>query len=299
MRYLYKPTPRHRHVSTNLTNVTRRSVRHRQVTVTSPPRHQLDSPICPPLPLVRDVPAGVIEVGETAIVEDYELPFTVDGFLSELNPILGKTPFEAAAAIVEDYELPFTRWMVQHQGSSRFLEAAKRLNDDASTALSLRIHCVTAGKGAGMEVVAVPSLPKQTHIYAAADEVINSLLDLRPEKWGCHPSMILICLQMVILLPFQNTLQECILVGRDYRPGEPWLLHEFDEDFYGEDLRLAIVGYIRPEANFPSLEALIAKIHEDRQIAEKALDLPLYAGYKDSPHLLTSPLQQNDHNLFS
>ncbi|KAK9089460.1 hypothetical protein Scep_028542 [Stephania cephalantha] len=80
---------------------------------------------------------------------------------------------------------------------------------------------------------------------------------------------------------------------------EPWLLHEFDEDFYGEDLRLAIVGYIRPEANFPSLEALIAKIHEDRQIAEKALDLPLYAGYKDSPHLLTSPLQQNDHNLFS
>jgi FAD synthase len=28
---------------------------------------------------------------------------------------------------------------------------------------------------------------------------------------------------------------------------EPWLLHEFDEDFYGEELRLAIVGYIRPE----------------------------------------------------
>lgn len=28
---------------------------------------------------------------------------------------------------------------------------------------------------------------------------------------------------------------------------EPWLLHDFKEDFYGEDLRLAIVGYIRPE----------------------------------------------------
>jgi FAD synthase len=28
---------------------------------------------------------------------------------------------------------------------------------------------------------------------------------------------------------------------------EPWLLHNFDEDFYGEELRLAIVGYIRPE----------------------------------------------------
>lgn len=40
------------------------------------------------------------------------------------------------------------------------------------------------GKAAGMEVVAVPSLPKQSHLYTAADEVINSLLDLQPENWG-------------------------------------------------------------------------------------------------------------------
>lgn len=46
---------------------------------------------------------------------------------------------------------------------------------------------VTAGKAAGMEVVAVPSLPKQSHLYTSADEVINSLLDLRPEKWGLPP----------------------------------------------------------------------------------------------------------------
>ncbi|KAB2090995.1 hypothetical protein ES319_A03G160600v1 [Gossypium barbadense] len=41
---------------------------------------------------------------------------------------------------------------------------------------------VTAGKAAGMEVVAVPSVPKQAHLYISADEVINSLLDLQPEK---------------------------------------------------------------------------------------------------------------------
>lgn len=46
---------------------------------------------------------------------------------------------------------------------------------------------VTAGKTAEMEVVAVPSLPKQLHLYTAADEVINSLLDLRLEKWGLPP----------------------------------------------------------------------------------------------------------------
>ena len=28
---------------------------------------------------------------------------------------------------------------------------------------------------------------------------------------------------------------------------EPWLLHDFAEDFHGEKLRLAVVGYIRPE----------------------------------------------------
>ena len=46
---------------------------------------------------------------------------------------------------------------------------------------------VTAGKSAKMQVVAVPSLPKQSHLYTSADEVINSLLDLRPEKWGLPP----------------------------------------------------------------------------------------------------------------
>lgn len=38
-----------------------------------------------------------------------------------------------------------------------------------------------------MEVVAVPSLPKQSHLYSSADEVINSLLDLQPEKWDLPP----------------------------------------------------------------------------------------------------------------
>lgn len=50
---------------------------------------------------------------------------------------------------------------------------------------ALILYCrpgVFAGKAAGMEVVTVPS--KQSHIFSSADEVINSLLDLRPEKWG-------------------------------------------------------------------------------------------------------------------
>lgn len=38
---------------------------------------------------------------------------------------------------------------------------------------------------------------------------------------------------------------------------EPWLLHEFNEDFYGEELRLVVVGYIRPEVSFEIVSMLL------------------------------------------
>jgi hypothetical protein len=44
---------------------------------------------------------------------------------------------------------------------------------------------------------------------------------------------------------------------------EPHLLSVFAADFYGEELRLVVCGYLRPEANFPSLDALMAAIHGD------------------------------------
>jgi hypothetical protein len=44
---------------------------------------------------------------------------------------------------------------------------------------------------------------------------------------------------------------------------EPHLLHTFEQDFYGEDLRLVVCGYLRPELNFTSLAALMEAIHAD------------------------------------
>ena len=37
------------------------------------------------------------------------------------------------------------------------------------------------------------------------------------------------------------------------------MLHGFDEDFYGEELRLVIVGYIRPEVTENQMTFLLAK----------------------------------------
>ncbi|THU73533.1 hypothetical protein C4D60_Mb04t23870 [Musa balbisiana] len=176
-----------------------------------------------------------------------------------------------------------------------FVEAAKRMNADPSNCLVLEdsLPGVMAGKTAGMVVIAVPSIPKQGGLYSSADEVINSLLDLHPEKWGLPPfdDSNLSAENFSAILSEHNSgvyFGRAGLSTRGIYKMEPWLLHDFDENFYGEELRLAMVGYIRPEANFLSFESLIARIHEDRRIAEKALDLPTYVGYKESPFLRTS-----------
>ncbi|XP_060618163.1 riboflavin kinase [Anolis sagrei] len=55
---------------------------------------------------------------------------------------------------------------------------------------------------------------------------------------------------------------------------ETHIIHTFDEDFYGEMLSIIIVGYIRPEKNFESLDALIAAIKSDIEVSEKTLEFP-------------------------
>ena len=52
---------------------------------------------------------------------------------------------------------------------------------------------------------------------------------------------------------------------------EAHILHDFGADFYGAHMRLAVVGYLRDEAPFPSLDALIAAIHTDIRLARESL----------------------------
>lgn len=40
-----------------------------------------------------------------------------------------------------------------------------------------------------------------------------------------------------------------------------------------------VCGYVRPEANFSSLEALIQRIHKDGDVSKAALSHPKLAGY--------------------
>nr|CAB3494501.1 unnamed protein product [Digitaria exilis] len=293
------------------------------------------------------------------VLEDYGLPYSTEEFLSMINPMFSEQwcnikPLPGANRLLKHLRsngVPTAlasnspRSNIEskiscHQGWKESFSAIVGGDEMEKGKPSPDMPGVTAGKAAGMHVIAVPSVPKKTAEFSTADEVINSLLDIRPENWGLPPfnDWVEGTLPIepyfiggpvikgfgrgskVLGIPTENfsdvvsehtsgvyfgwaglstrgIYKMVMSIGwnpyfdNTEKTVEPWLLHDFDEDFYGEELRLAIVGYIRPEANFPSLESLIERIHEDGRIAEKALDLPMYAKYKDTPYL-RDPLQQ-------
>ncbi|ORX61605.1 riboflavin kinase [Hesseltinella vesiculosa] len=67
------------------------------------------------------------------------------------------------------------------------------------------------------------------------------------------------------------------------RSAEVHILHEFPEDFYGSELKVIVMGYIRPEQNYPSLDALITDIHTDMEVARQSLKRLAYEKAQTNP----------------
>eukprot|EP00658_Telonema_sp_P-2_P032736 TRINITY_DN24162_c0_g1_i2.p1 TRINITY_DN24162_c0_g1~~TRINITY_DN24162_c0_g1_i2.p1 ORF type:complete len:265 (+),score=84.57 TRINITY_DN24162_c0_g1_i2:191-985(+) len=70
---------------------------------------------------------------------------------------------------------------------------------------------------------------------------------------------------------------------------EPWILHDYEEDFYGCHLRLLVVAYIRPEVKFESFDELIQEIRADGRFCSEALDSPEVAQLLTHPFFLPPP----------
>jgi len=62
------------------------------------------------------------------------------------------------------------------------------------------------------------------------------------------------------------------------------IMHEFESDFYGYEMKAVVLGYIRPELDYTSREALIEDIEVDKQVARNSLDRPGYALYAKDAH---------------
>ncbi|KAF7355107.1 Flavokinase domain-containing protein [Mycena sanguinolenta] len=62
------------------------------------------------------------------------------------------------------------------------------------------------------------------------------------------------------------------------------IMHEFRSDFYGYNMNAVVLGYIRPELDYTSREALIEDIEVDKRVALNSLTRPAYAKYKEDLH---------------
>ncbi|XP_008334039.1 riboflavin kinase [Cynoglossus semilaevis] len=75
---------------------------------------------------------------------------------------------------------------------------------------------------------------------------------------------------------------------------ETHVIHTFKEDFYGEILSVVMVGYIRPERTFDSLEALISAINSDIGEAKVKLQLPEHLKLREDNFFTTAPASSAD-----
>ncbi|GAA6042494.1 hypothetical protein JCM8097_003057 [Rhodosporidiobolus ruineniae] len=64
--------------------------------------------------------------------------------------------------------------------------------------------------------------------------------------------------------------------NNDTRTAEVHILHEYPSDFYGKELRVVMLGFIRPEYNYSSLDALIKDIETDKRVALTSVARPAY-----------------------
>ncbi|KAH8816088.1 hypothetical protein F5884DRAFT_829333 [Xylogone sp. PMI_703] len=55
------------------------------------------------------------------------------------------------------------------------------------------------------------------------------------------------------------------------RSAEVHVLHKFSKDFYGSEMAISILGYIRPEFDYVDVESLIKDIETDIEVAKRSL----------------------------
>ena len=53
-------------------------------------------------------------------------------------------------------------------------------------------------------------------------------------------------------------------------------MHDYKQDFYGKNMRVIVTGYVRPELDYSTLEALIEDIEFDKKVALHSLDRDSY-----------------------
>ncbi|KAM9330094.1 riboflavin kinase [Gastrophryne carolinensis] len=129
---------------------------------------------------------------------------------------------------------------------------------------------VVQGFGRGSKELGIPTANFPEHVV---DNLPTDLSTGIYFGWGCVGNGEVYKMVMSIgWNPYYKNVKKSV---------ETHIIHRFTEDFYGEVLSIVIVGYIRPEKSFDSLDALITAIHGDIEEAKRQLDLPEFKKLKD------------------
>lgn len=72
----------------------------------------------------------------------------------------------------------------------------------------------------------------------------------------------------------------------EVRSVEVHIIHKFKEDFYNALMNLSILGFIRHEQDYDSLESLVVDIKTDIDVTERSVARSAYAALANDPYLI-------------
>ncbi|CAL7943545.1 unnamed protein product [Xylocopa violacea] len=133
---------------------------------------------------------------------------------------------------------------------------------------------VVKGFGRGSKALGTPTANLE-------DKVVDSLpADFKTGVyygWACIDIQVYEMVASVGWNPFYKNEKKTV---------ELHLLHKFENDFYGKQIKAIFTGYIRPEKDFTSEEELIKAIKHDIEFAKEQLQQPNMIVYKDNQFLI-------------
>lgn len=91
----------------------------------------------------------------------------------------------------------------------------------------------------------------------------------------------------VIIYPMVMSIGWNPYYKNEKRTVEVHIMHKFDHDFYNALLNVTILGFIRQEKDYKSLEALIEDINIDIDVSRQSLERSAYAECAMDPYLTT------------
>lgn len=103
-----------------------------------------------------------------------------------------------------------------------------------------------------------------------------ALPDTHPEKPASSPSSAFSIFPMVMSIGYNPFYKNTV------RSAEVHVLHKFTSDFYDVHMRLLILGFIREEKDYKSLEALVDDINFDCEVGKNSLARPAWTPAKQS-----------------